>query len=72
MKIRESLFALLQEIIRRDNLPGWQIARACNTSHTRAWHLLHGRIEHFNTETIIDMLWRFGVDIDVTVVKEVP
>jgi predicted XRE-type DNA-binding protein len=72
MRIRRKLFDLILEIALRDQLTDNQLANCLRTSRTRASTLLHGHIERFNSETLIDILARLGVDIDVCVFRRRP
>jgi predicted XRE-type DNA-binding protein len=72
MRIRRALLSLILEIARRDQLADYNIANICRTSRPRASTLLHGHIARFNSETLIDILWRLGVTLDVTVVSRRP
>jgi predicted XRE-type DNA-binding protein len=67
MRIRRALFALVLDRAERDEVPAYTLAHMCGTSRTRASALLHGRIELFNSETLIDILARMGVIVDVDV-----
>jgi predicted XRE-type DNA-binding protein len=69
MRIRRVLMDLTLEIIRRDNLTDSSLANILFTSRTRASTLIHGHIEKFNSETLIDILWRLGVDVDLTITR---
>lgn len=72
MGIRRKLLDLILEIARRDKLDYHAIARTCRTSGPRAFKLLKGQIDLFNSETLMDILARLGVDVDVTVVRRRP
>jgi predicted XRE-type DNA-binding protein len=69
MRIRRELLRLILEIAQRDSLADYTIAHMCRTSRPRASNLLYGHIERFNSETLIDILWRLGVTLDVVVVR---
>jgi predicted XRE-type DNA-binding protein len=69
MAVRKELLRLVTEIIRRDNLGDDDIARMCGTSRARASTLLRGRLELFNSETLIDILARLGVDVEISVTR---
>ena len=64
MRIRRALFALVLDRAEQDQIPAYTLARMCGTSRTRASALLHGRIELFNSESLIDILARIGVIVD--------
>jgi transcriptional regulator len=67
MRIRRELLRLFLELANEDSLVAFEIAHACRTSRQRASDLLHGRIARFNSETLIDILRRYGVTVDVVV-----
>jgi predicted XRE-type DNA-binding protein len=67
MRIRRELLRIFLDFAAREHLTFYRIATVCRTSKPRAWNLLHGRIELFNSETLIDMLAQFGFTIDVRV-----
>jgi predicted XRE-type DNA-binding protein len=67
MRIRRDLFDLVLRIAKRDHLSAGDIAHMCGTSRPRAWRLLAGRIEQFNSETLIDILFRVGVSTGIEV-----
>lgn len=72
MRVRRELLGLFLELAEREAITFYNIARLCGTSEPRAWNLLHGRIELFNSESLIDILARFGVTVDVVVTKRAP
>lgn len=72
MHIRRQLFDMIQEIIRRDRLNDVALAHIIHTSRPRASTLIHGRIERFNTETLIDILARLGVTVELQVTRVQP
>ena len=65
MRVRRALFQRVIEIAERDHLSADDLAHMCGTSRPRAHSLLRGRIERFNSETLIDILFRVGVDVDL-------
>lgn len=67
MQIRRGLFAMIQEIAERDGLDQWTLAWCLGMARTRASWLLSGRIEQFNSETLIDILARLGVTVELRV-----
>jgi predicted XRE-type DNA-binding protein len=72
MRVRRALLALILDIVRREQLTAYSIAYMCGTSRTRASNLMHGHIARFNSETLIDILARLGVTVDITVVNRRP
>lgn len=46
-----------------------RIRRSCGFSQSRAWNLLNGPMEQWNSETLINVLARFGFTLEL-VVKE--
>ena len=67
MRVRRELFDLVLRIADRDHLSAADLAHMCGTSRPRASTLLEGRIERFNAETLIDILFRVGVVLRVEV-----
>lgn len=63
---------MIHEICERDGLCAEDIASMFGTSRARAYALFARRIELFNSETLVDMLWRLGTDIDVVITKRTP
>lgn len=69
MAIRQWLFDQIRAIARRDQLADYTLADTIHTSRSRASRLLHGRIEDFNSETLIDILARLGITVELQVVR---
>lgn len=67
MHVRRRLFDLARQES-ADFSDDW-LARLLNTSRTRTRHLSRGHIEHFNSETLIDILARLGVFVEVVVTQ---
>jgi len=72
MDYRRQLFGLIQDVIRRDNPSDYQLARTLNIGRTRASALIHGHIRHFNSETLVDILARLGITIQLSVADTRP
>lgn len=72
MKIRRELFTLISQIVQRDGLNQWTLASCLGMARTRASRLVNGRIELFNTETLIDILARLGVTVELRVRARTP
>jgi predicted XRE-type DNA-binding protein len=66
MRIRSKLLELLLDVTREDQLDWPALVHIFGISQARASNLLHRRIEKFNSETLIDMLARVGVRVEVT------
>ena len=65
MRIRRTLLDLLLDVVREDHL-GWStLVHIFGISQPRASNLLNRHIEKFNSETLIDMLARVGVRVEV-------
>jgi predicted XRE-type DNA-binding protein len=58
---------MIRKHAEREGLAHFHISRACGFSQPRSWNLLHGPIEQWNSETLIDVLARFGYTLEVTV-----
>ena len=67
MRIRRELLRLIRDHAEKEGVSCYRIAVVCETSQPRAWNLLNGPIELFNSETLIDILARLGFTLDVTV-----
>jgi predicted XRE-type DNA-binding protein len=65
MRIRNELFDLLLRVADEDHLTMWSFASMLGVSHARACDLMHRRIEKFNSETLIDILARVGVKLEL-------
>ena len=61
------MLRLFLELAEKRGLTFYTISHVCGMTKPRAWNLLHGKIEQFNSETLIDILARFGVMVDVVV-----
>ena len=72
MRIRAALFDLLLRIAREDRLDECAFAHLFNISQPRANDVVHRRIHKFNSETLIDMLARLGVRLELHVAARVP
>ena len=59
--------ALVREHAEREKLEHYHVSRACGFSQPRSWNLLHGPLEQWNSETLINVLARFGYTLEVTV-----
>lgn len=69
LRIRRELLALFRDYARRQGLHYYHVSQACGFSQPRAWNLLNGPMEQFNSETLINVLARFGFALEL-VVKE--
>ena len=67
LRIRGELLKLFRDYARREGLRYYHISVACGCSQPRAWNLLNGPIEQFNSETLINVLARFGFTLALTV-----
>lgn len=67
MAIRRTLFELIREIARRRGMNDSALAHCCGMTRPRASNLLHGRIERFNSETLVDVLAQLGVTVEAVV-----
>lgn len=65
MRIRGELLELLLEVARDDRLDWSALVHMFGISQPRASNLLNRHIEKFNSETLIDMLARVGVRVEV-------
>jgi predicted XRE-type DNA-binding protein len=67
MRIRRALLEHVLEIANRDHLAAADIAHMCGTSRPRATRLLQRQIELFNCESLIDILFRMGVVLELKI-----
>lgn len=65
MRIRRRLLDLLLDIAREDRLDWSALVHIFSISQPRASNLVNRHIEKFNSETLIDMLARVGVRVEV-------
>jgi predicted XRE-type DNA-binding protein len=65
MRVRAKLLDLLLEIVRDDELAWPALVHIFGISQPRASNLLNRHIEKFNSETLIDMLARVGVRVEI-------
>jgi predicted XRE-type DNA-binding protein len=65
MRIRRMLLDLLLDVAREDQLDWAAFVHMFGISQPRASNLLNRQIEKFNSETLIDMLARVGVRVEV-------
>ena len=70
MAVRRALLERIEHIIQRDQHTSATLAHCLGMTLPRASNLLHGHIARFNSETLIDVLARLGVSVEVTVVEE--
>src|SRR5688500_370198 len=66
MRVRGTLLDLLLDTAREDRLDWPALVHTFGISQPRASNLLNRQIEKFNSETLIDMLARVGVRVEVT------
>jgi predicted XRE-type DNA-binding protein len=67
--VRRALLDLILDIAARDKLDQWALAHCVGMTRPRASNLLHRHIRKFNSETLIDVLARLGVRVELTVVE---
>ena len=65
MRVRGELLDLLLDIAREDQLDWPALVHILGISQPRASHLLNRHIDKFNSETLVDMLARLGVRVEV-------
>jgi len=69
MAVRRALLDLILHKAALDGLDQWTIAHCVGMTRPRASNLLNGHIGKFNSETLIDVLARLGVRVELTVVE---
>jgi len=65
LAVRSELMAELQRLIASRRLKQADAARILGVTQPRVSDLLRGRIDLFSADTLIDMLARFGVRVEV-------
>jgi len=65
MRVRAKLLDLLLDVAREDHLDWPALVHIFGISQPRASNLVNRHIEKFNSETLIDMLARVGVRVEV-------
>ena len=65
MRVRGELLDLLLDIAREDQLNWSALVHILGISQPRTSNLLNRHTEKFNSETLIDMLARVGVRVEV-------
>lgn len=68
-KVRSELMIKLQETLRRQQLTQLQAAKLLGVTQPRVSDLMHGKIELFSMEMLIDMLTQVGMQVKVTTRK---
>ncbi len=69
MQIRRTLLELILDLAGRNGLDDSGLAHCCGMTRPRASNLLHGRIEKFNSETLVDVLAQLGVTVELVVTR---
>lgn len=67
LAIRADLLIQLQKLIASRRLKQAEVARVLRVSQPRVSDLLRGRVDLFSTDSLIDMLARFGVAVRLVV-----
>ena len=67
MKLRSRLLMALQERINREALSQAQTAKLLGVTQPRISDLMRGRISLFSVESLIDMLVRLGMRVEIKV-----
>ena len=70
LRIRRALMRLVRDHAESDGLEYYHVSCACGFSQPRAWNLLNGPIEQWNSETLIDVLARFGYTLELRVMAQ--
>ncbi|HKH45006.1 MAG TPA: helix-turn-helix transcriptional regulator [Thermoanaerobaculia bacterium] len=65
LRIRSTLMIALRKLIEDGNLTQAEAAKLFGVTQPRISNLVRGRIDLFSIDTLIDMLARAGVHIDV-------
>jgi predicted XRE-type DNA-binding protein len=67
LTIRADLLIQLQRLIASSSLRQAHVAKLLRVTQPRVSDLLRGRIDLFSTDSLIDMLARFGVEVRLVV-----
>lgn len=67
LRIRSTLVAALREVIARRELTQVRAAELLGVTQPRISDLVRGRIELFSIDTLVEMLARAGVQVDVRI-----
>ena len=67
MKLRARLMMALQDRINRERLSQEQIAKTLGVTQPRASDLMRGRIVLFSIESLVGMLTRLGLRVEMNV-----
>jgi predicted XRE-type DNA-binding protein len=65
LRIRSALMATLRQILQNKKLTQVEAAELFDVSQPRVSDLVRGKIELFSIDTLVDMLARAGVRVDV-------
>ena len=67
MKLRARLMMVLQDRINRENLSQEQMAKTLGVTQPRASDLLRGRIVLFSIESLVGMLARLDLRVEINI-----
>ena len=65
LRIRSALMATLREVLKKQNLTQAEAARLLDVSQPRVSDLVRGKIGLFSIDTLVDMLARVGIRVEV-------
>ena len=67
MKLRARLMMMLQDRVNRENLSQEQMAKTLGVTQPRASDLLRGRIVLFSIESLVGMLARLDLRVEINI-----
>ena len=67
LRIRSDLMSALKRLIEDRNLTQAEAARVFGVTQPRISHLVRGRIDLFSIDTLVDMLARAGIRVEISV-----
>lgn len=69
LRVRADLLIHIHEAIGRRKLTQAAAAKILGVRPQRVGELMHGRIDRFNIETLIEMLYRFGLSVTIVTTR---
>lgn len=69
LRVRSDLMAAIHELIESAGLTQAQAAERFGVSQPRISDLVRGRIERFSIDSLIEMVGRWGLDLDLSMIE---
>ncbi len=67
LRVRSTLMIAVRKLIEDRSLTQWEAAKLFGVTQPRISNLVRGRIDLFSIDTLIDMLARAGIYVDIVV-----